>query len=123
MKHYQFHLIAFFTVIITLTSFSVNAAAPDIYLVYAGSDKSLAKSIKKSLSSKGKIKLYNASILLMADYSGKQKAVARLSKAKLVVFVSGAAKPTDLIDEGAIPGAVSVIGEGEENISKILSSL
>ena len=76
-----------------LFAFPAHAAGVDVYLVYVGADKSVKNNIVSALPEQLVVKHYNASMLKMADYSGKQKVVTKLSKAKLVVFINGNEDP------------------------------
>ena len=70
---------------LTLT---VWAGDTDIYLVYSGKNRSEKVSLEKALSKQLTTKSYNVSLLALADYSGKQKAVAKLERAKVVVVLA-----------------------------------
>ncbi len=87
---------------------SCSALATDIYLVYSGKDKGVSKELKKALPSDLKVKSYNVDLLAMADYSGKQKAIAKLSRAKLVVLIKE--KPKEVLGEAKFPAVIEVDG-------------
>lgn len=116
-----------YLIIILLLSLSLSfsgksfAADVDVMVVYTGENKELYKSIKKELSGNLKIKSYNASLLMMADYSGKQKATAKISTAALVVIITE--KPMELLGNPEFSNSVIVSGDGEEELRKIRSSL
>ncbi len=74
---------------------SVNAV--DIYLVYSGTSKSIQKALKKALPSELKVKSYNVDLLAIADYSGKQKAILKLSQAKIIVLITN--KPMEVLGD------------------------
>ena len=65
---------------------SAQAAGVDVYFVYAGRDKKESDGLLNELRKELSIKTYNADLLVLADYSGKQKAVARLEKARMVLI-------------------------------------
>lgn len=72
-----------------LSIVSTNVMANvDVYITYMGGDRTIKEVVKAALPSNLRIKNYNASALVMADYSGKQKAIAKLSKSKLVVVIN-----------------------------------
>lgn len=83
----------------------VNAAATDVYLVYAGKNRKLKAEIFGELSGPFSVKTYNVGLLGLADYSGVQKVVSKISKAKTVVLLydtaaeafKGSTIKTDLI--------------------------
>lgn len=63
----------------------------DVYVVYAGRNKKDKKQIIKALSQNGiDAKGYNVDLLAIADYSGKQKALSKISKAHIVVIIKDA---------------------------------
>lgn len=66
--------------------FSLTLSATDAYIAYSSKDKALKSRIEKALSSL-KVKSYNANLLAVADYSGKQKAVGKLERASIVILV------------------------------------
>ena len=69
---------------------AVAGSGVDVYIVFAGKDKKEKKAIKKAMPDNLTVKFYNIDLLALADYSGKQKAIAKLEKAKVVVFVKDA---------------------------------
>lgn len=64
---------------------SAQAEGVDVYFVYAGRDKKESDGLVNELRKELSVKTYNADLLVLADYSGKQKAVARLEKARMVL--------------------------------------
>lgn len=107
--------------VLLLGSMTVSAADVNVYLVYVGTDKKMAKNIRSSLPKNLTVRKYNASMLLMADYSGKQKVIAKLSKAKLVVYIGDS--PKKLLGQHKFAKQVTIAGAGEAELQKILSAL
>jgi len=70
----------------------------DVYVVYAGKDKSNKTQLVKALPSDLSVKAYNVDLLAVSDYSGKQKVLAKFSGARLVVILLDASM---LILEGS----------------------
>ena len=70
---------------------SVFAGNIDIYIAYSGKNKKTMKTLKQAFQSNLTVKSYNVDLLVLADYSGKQKAIARLERANLIVIISDAA--------------------------------
>ena len=70
---------------------SVFAEDFDIYIVYSGKSKGTMKTLKQAFQSGLMVKSYNVDLLVLADYSGKQKVVAKLERANLIVIISDAA--------------------------------
>ena len=62
----------------------------DVYVAYSGKDKKDKRALKKAFPANLSVKFYNVDLLALADYSGKQKAIAKLEKAKVIVFVKDA---------------------------------
>ena len=83
----------------------VDAAVADVYLVYSGKNRKLKKDIIEGLSGDFSVKAYNVGLLGLADYSGVQKVVSKISKAKMVMMLhdtaaeafKGSTIKTDLI--------------------------
>ncbi len=69
----------------------VNAAVADVYLVYAGKNRKLKTEVFEELSGTFSVKTYNVGLLGLADYSGVQKVVSKISKAKIVMMLHDAA--------------------------------
>lgn len=107
--------------VLLLGSTAAQAADVSVYLVYVGADKKTVKSIRSSLPKGLSVRKYNASMLLMADYSGKQKVIAKLSKAKLVVFMGD--NPKKLLGQHQFEKQITISGGGEAELKKILSAL
>ena len=97
------------------------SAPADIYIVYIGKGKKIQQMVKKSLPSEFNVKSYNASILAKADYSGKQKAVSKLSSAKLIVFVS--TKPFALLGKPKLKNTVTINNGGAADIVLIIAAM
>ena len=64
-----------------------SAWAVDVYVVYSGREGNLRKSVTNVMSSNLSVKSYNVDLLALADYSGKQKAVGKISRASVVIIV------------------------------------
>jgi len=109
------------SVLLIMLSTMINAANIDVYIVYGGGDKKIQKTIKKALPSNLNIKSYNTSLLAMADYSGKQKAVAKISSASLVVIINE--KNFDLLGKPTFSNSTIVTSDGESEIAKIKTLL
>ena len=83
-------IIALVTTLLLAGAFTASAHAAgdlDVYILYAGKDSSEKNELMKHLNEKLNVKKYNVDLLALADYSGKQKAVARFGRAKVVVAV------------------------------------
>ena len=70
---------------------TVLAADLDVYIVYAGKEKKLKKSLVETLPEHLQVKSYNTDLLGLGDYSAVQKVASRLSRAKVVVIVGDGA--------------------------------
>jgi len=68
----------------------------DVYVVFSGKDKKDKNALKKAFSADLSVKFYNIDLLALADYSGKQKAIAKFEKAKVIVFVKDS--PHELLE-------------------------
>ena len=65
----------------------VEAGNVDVYVLYSSKEKSDKASIVEALGSDLDIKTYGTDKLKLSDYSGKQKAVAKIDKAGVVVLL------------------------------------
>lgn len=115
-KTSSFALLSLLIMALPQPSFASNI---DIYLVYSGSEKAIAKSLKKSLSKDYKVKTYNVDMLALADYSGKQKVASKLAKARLVVLIKD--KPKEILSGMSFKSILEIIDEND--VGKILQKL
>lgn len=97
------------------------AFANDVFLVYKGADRKIQQEIERQLPENIGVKPYNAGLLLLADYTGQQKAIARLRRAKAVVVINDAAP--GIIASGELSNVVQVSDSSAENIHKIMNKL
>lgn len=65
----------------------VTWAGLDAYIVYAGKSKAEKKQLLKDLPDDLSVKAYNVDLLAVADYSGKQKVMAKIQRAALIVIL------------------------------------
>jgi len=114
-------IVLFSFLIVVLTPLTAMAGGVDIYVVFSGSDKAIKKEIKKQLSGEYKVKTYNTKLLAMADYSGKQKAVAKISKARLVVLVKDEVYKE--LEAPAFSKVITVLGSTASDIDNIKAAL
>jgi len=98
-----------------------HSFAQDIYIVYAGTDKNIQKELKSVLSENFKVKSFNVGLLAMADYTGKQKAITKISKAKVVVLINE--KPAELLGDAEFASVVTVSSSSRSAIDAILVGL
>lgn len=107
--------------ILVLTPLPVKAAGVDVYIIYLGTDKSIKTELKRQLSDGLTVKTYNTNLLAMADYSGKQKAVAKISKAKLVVLIKDEVYMS--LDSPKFAKSITVSGSTHADIERIRVAL
>ena len=74
-------------VLFLLLGMSAAAAAQDVYVVYSGKDRAFKDQIVGGFPAGVNVKQYNADLLALADYSGKQKVIAKLSRAKVILIL------------------------------------
>lgn len=60
----------------------------DVYVVYSGRDRADKNELMRALPEELSVKAYNADLLAIADYSGKQKTIAKLETASVVVILN-----------------------------------
>ena len=63
----------------------------DVYVLFSRDSKADKDRVVSALSKNHSVKAYMADLLLVADYSAKQKIVAKVGSARLVVVVAGSA--------------------------------
>ena len=68
-----------------------TVTAQSVYVLYASDSSKQMKELKRTLAEKVTVKSYNVKLLALADYSGKQKAVARFDKSDLVIILGKSA--------------------------------
>jgi len=107
--------------LLTITSPAL-ANGFDAYLVYTVKDKSLKKTVESKLASRVSMKGYNADMLAMADYSGKQKAAGKLSKARVVIIIGDNAR--DLLKDFKLQRVMYISNASlEQDLEQVLESL
>ncbi len=105
-------------VFVLLTGGVLNAApkrATDVYVVYTMKNKQVKKILKGLMPGSIKTKFYNADLLTVADYSGKQKAVSKFERSRLVVFVGDA--PIKLLEGSELKVPVLIINSALQGVS------
>ena len=65
------------------------AQGVDVYVIYSRDSKADKVDLVEDLSRSYAVKSYNSDLLVVADYSAKQKAVARFSSARIVILLAG----------------------------------
>ena len=86
----------------------------DVYVAYSGKNKADKNALKKAFRNDISVKFYNVDLLAVADYSGKQKAIGKFERAKIIVILKdspmellqGAKLNTDLIIVQSVKNSV-----------------
>lgn len=91
--------------------------AADVYLIYSGKNKADKKLFKKAFPKGIKVKAYNADLLAVADYSGKQKAAAKFDRARVIVILRD--RPMEMLKGVALNKDLIII---ESVLSSVSSS-
>lgn len=88
-------------------------AATDVYVVFSSKSTALKKTVAAALKETLSVKTYNVDMLALADYSGKQKVIAKFSRAGVSVILGDA--PLDAL-KGSSFGSHLIItsGAGDE---------
>ncbi len=97
-------------------AFAIVASSPptaqagdlDVYIVYSGKNKQAKKALVNALGPGVSVKAYNADLLALADYSGMQKAVAKIEQAKMVVILSD--RPMELLKGSTLKQNLIIVG-------------
>ncbi len=108
-------------VLFSLLGMSAAAAAQDVYVVYSGKDRAFKNQIVGAFPEDVKVKQYNADLLALADYTGKQKAVTIISRAEVVVIIGD--KPMDILKKTKIKANVLILGSVKKNVKSTGSLL
>ncbi len=87
---------------------STTAQGVDVYVVYSGRDGGLRNQVVGAMPGNLDVKTYNVDLLALADYSGKQKAVSKISRAGVVVIVGS--RPMQLLNKTKIKSNLLVVG-------------
>ena len=101
-------------VLFLLLGMSAAAAAQDVYVVYSGKDRAFKDQIVGGFPAGVNVKQYNADLLALADYSGKQKAVTTISRAEVVVIIGD--KPMDILKKSRIRANVLILRSVKKNV-------
>jgi hypothetical protein len=68
------------------------AHAQDVRVLFDGKSKNTMKTVVGAFPKGTDVKSYNVGLLVLADYSGRQKAVAKLNRASVVIIVGDSAQ-------------------------------
>ena len=94
---------------------TARAEGLDLYVVYSGKDKKEKDQLVELLPKDLSIKTFNVGLLVLADYSGKQKAVAKLGRARMVVFLQGA--PTEFPKGTQVKADLLIVESVEKTVT------
>ena len=86
----------------------------DVFVVYSGKDRKEKSALKKALLGNLVVKFYNADLLEVADYSGKQKAIAKLEKAKVIVVLKD--RPMELFEGTTFARNVLIVNSAKNSV-------
>lgn len=84
---YVLTVLVFLVGAVTLEARPGRGADLEVYVVYSGKNKDERNALLEKLSGKFRVKTYNVDLLAVADYSGKQKVLAKLSQAPIIIFM------------------------------------
>lgn len=110
---------AFVGIVIVIIGLSWSVAAQadhvDVYLIYSADVRVLRNDMKKTLAPDYMVKSYNVDLLAVADYSGRQKILAKLVNAQLIVLIGQ--KPVDLLGHEGLENVVSVSNNAGKTVA------
>ena len=98
----------------TLSNVWAGSRDVDVYVVFSGKDKQEKKALKNALPANLKVKFYNVDLLALADYSGKQKAVAKLETAKMIVIIKD--RPLKLLQGSTFAKDLFIVGGAQNSV-------
>ena len=114
------------TLVLSLASGSIQSfvwaeEGLDVYIIYSGKTRGaihlLAKSLPKHLS----VKSYNANLLALADYSGKQKAISKFHQARLIVILGD--QSLRILETGRMKRPLVIVGSTKKDITSNVKTL
>lgn len=115
-------IVVFTLALFSLLGMSVTAAsAQDVYVIYSGKDRAFKNQIVGAFPEDVKVKEYNADLLVLADYTGKQKAVTKISRAAVVLIIGD--KPMDILMNSKIKANLLIVRSVKKNVKSTESLL
>jgi hypothetical protein len=91
-----------------------SADAPDIYVIYGGKAKKELATFTSTLPKDLEYSTYNVDLLALADYSGKQKAVAKFNVASLIVALGE--KPDKVLKGTRVKPDLLLVGSAKRGL-------
>ena len=73
----------------TIPSGIARAQEIEVYIVYSSGERAEKDEILRALRGDVSVRTYNADLLVLADYSGKQKVMAKLDLARIALVLGG----------------------------------
>ena len=94
---------------------TARAQELDVFVVYASSERAQKTELLQTLPRGLSVKAYNVDLLALADYSGKQKVIAKMERASVVVilwdapleYLQGRLAGTDVVIVNSVRTGVS----------------
>ena len=100
--------------VVLFAGMTAMVSAQDVYIVYSGKDRTLKQKVANAFPKTMKVKEYNVDLLALADYSGKQKAITKVSRADVVVIVGD--KAMDILKRTKIKGHLLIVGTTKNDV-------
>lgn len=94
-----------------------NAEALDIYLVYSADVRGQKTDLKKTLSEEYNVKSYNIAMLSVADYSGRQKIMTKLTSARVIVLLGS--RSIDILGNRNHDSTLAIDAKSEDPVTTI----
>lgn len=108
-------LVAFHASALFFAFASPGLAATDVYVVFASESSQLKKELSTPLKKVMHVKTYNVAMLALADYSGKQKVIAKFSRANVVVILGD--KPLEALSGSTFASHLIVVSNADNDLS------
>lgn len=114
------------TLVLSLVSGSIHPSVwaeegLDIYIVYSGKTRGAVSLLAKSIPRELSVKSYNANLLALADYSGKQKAISRFHQAKLIIILGD--QSLRILESGRMKRPLIIVGSTKKDITSDVKTL
>ncbi len=87
----------------------------DVYIVYSGKNKKDQKQLKGVLPQNLTVKSYNVDLLVLADYSGKQKVIAKLGRARVIVILHD--RPMEILEGSKVKTNLLVVKSAKGTVN------
>ena len=87
----------------------------DVYLVYSAQNSRARDLMRANLPTEISVKTYNLDLLAIADYSGKQKAIAKFERARLIILLGD--RTIEILERMVVNRNLLIVGSSKSPVS------